>query len=128
MGQSRSVVFDSGALIALERGSPFVRALLREVIAQDARILIPAGVVAQVWREGARQAIAAAMLKRREVTVIVFDELLAKAAGAICGRSGTSDIVDASVILAARMHRAPVVTSDPSDLSRLDQAVVLYTV
>ena len=43
----------------------------------------------------------------------------------LCGRSGTADVVDASVALLARRLRAVVVTSDPDDLRRLDPLVNL---
>ena len=37
----------------------------------------------------------------------------------LCGRSGTSDIVDASAVVAAWSH-GRIVVSDPDDLPRLD--------
>jgi hypothetical protein len=49
-----------------------------------------------------------------------LNEPLAKAAGVLCGRSGTADVVDASVVLVAQRRKALVVTSDPADLRRLD--------
>ena len=50
---------------------------------------------------------------------------LAEAAGALCGRAGTSDVIDASVVLVARRERAPVITSDVGDLRRLDPKLEL---
>jgi len=46
----------------------------------------------------------------------------ARAAGALCGRAGTSNPVDASAVLVATPRRATVVTSDPDDLRRLADA------
>ena len=40
----------------------------------------------------------------------------AKAAGHLCGATGTADVIDASVVLLAREHRAVVVTSDADDI------------
>jgi hypothetical protein len=37
-----------------------------------------------------------------------------------CGRTATSDVIDASVVLTGRRERAIVVTSDVVDLRRLD--------
>lgn len=44
--------------------------------------------------------------------------------GGLAG-DGTSDVIDASVVLAARAHGAAVVTTDPRDLSRIDPAIEL---
>jgi len=52
--------------------------------------------------------------------VPALDQILAEAAGALCGRAGTSDVIDASVVLTARRERARVVTSDVDDLRHLD--------
>jgi len=51
----KDVVFDAGALIAVERGDRKVQALLDRIRTEAARILVPAGVVAEVWRGGARR-------------------------------------------------------------------------
>ncbi len=115
-------VLDTGALIAIERGDEQVRAVLRERVG---RLVIPAAVLAQVWREGARQARLAILVASRDTRIDVLDESAAKAAGVLCGRTGTSDIVDASVVIAARAHRALVVTSDPDDLRKIDPSVEL---
>lgn len=49
-------------------------------------------------------------------------------AGVLCGLSGTSDVVDASVVISAKEHRCSVITSDPSDLGALDPSVQLHLV
>ena len=48
-GRRESVVFDAGALIALERGLATVRGHVRRTV----RLVTSAAVVAQVWRGGA---------------------------------------------------------------------------
>ena len=52
-----------------------------------------------------------------------LDEPKARSAGAACGLSGTSDIVDAAVVVGAAARDDLVVTSDASDLSRLRDAL-----
>ena len=47
----------------------------------------------------------------------------AQAAGVLCGKSKTRDVIDASVVLLGRRHRAKVVTSDPKDLLRIDPSL-----
>ena len=122
---SRAVVLDAGALIAFERADPRMRALLREAIRMGVRLVVPAGVVGQVCRGGARQVPLRALLKAETTSVPPLDRVLAEAAGALCGRAGTSDAIDASVVLVARRERAAVVTSDVEDLRRLDPTLRL---
>ncbi|MGH2915896.1 MAG: PIN domain-containing protein [Solirubrobacteraceae bacterium] len=88
-------------------------------------LVIPAGVVAQVWRGGSRQARLARFVAAAGVEVDVLTHARAKACGAVCGRTGTADIVDASVVVAARRHHATVITSDRADLETLDPDIVV---
>ena len=127
MGQASppSVVLDAGALIAFERGDARMRALVREALAVKARLVIPAGVLGQVWRGTARQIPLRALVRGPSTVVPVLDRVLSEAAGVLCGRSGTSDVIDASGVLVARRERAAVVTSDIDDLRRLDPGIRL---
>jgi hypothetical protein len=118
-----AVVLDSGALIALERGDARMRALCREALKIGATLMVPAGVVAQVMRNRARQAVVRALLNSPNTRVPPLDRVLSEACGELCGRVGTHDIVDASVVLVARRERAPIVTSDIDDLRQLDPSV-----
>jgi predicted nucleic acid-binding protein len=120
-----AVVLDTGALIAFERGDARMRALCREALRTRARLVVPAAVVAQVWRDGARQVPLRALLAGSTTEVPPLDRVLAEATGILCGRAGTSDVVDASVVLTARRERAVVVSSDPDDLHRLDPTLVV---
>jgi predicted nucleic acid-binding protein len=115
------MVLDAGALIGLERGDERVAALLREVSAIGTSFAIPAGVVAQVWRAGHRQARLSRLLADPAVEVVALDAPVARAAGVLCAASSTRDVIDASVVLCARQRgNAPIVTSDGDDLARLD--------
>jgi hypothetical protein len=63
----------------------------------------------------------ASLTRATETTVVPLDKLLAEAAGMLCGRRQTSDVIDASVVLTARREgAAPIVTSDVADLRHLD--------
>ncbi len=121
----RAIVLDAGALIAFERGDPRMRALVREALRTRTRLIVPAPVVGQVWRDGARQVVLRALLRGSTTEVPPLDQVLAEAVGILCGRRRTSDVVDASVVLTARKERAVVVTSDVDDLRRLDPALPL---
>ena len=124
----RPVVLDAGALIQLERGHEYMRALVRRARREQAQLTIPAGALGQVWRDGSRQARLAALLRVRTTTVAPLDAHVARAAGRLCGLMGTSDVIDASVVLEAKRRDAVVVTSDADDLRRLDPGVQLVTV
>lgn len=127
MGASRprAVVLDAGALIAFEKNDRKVRALIELALAHRAPVWTTGGVVAQVWRDGSRQARLARLLGSDMVRVQPLDREEAQATGAICGAAGVKDVVDASVVLLARRLDAPIVTSDPNDLKRIDPAAQL---
>jgi len=120
---ARALVLDAGALIAFEREDRRARSLLREAVKARRALIVPAPVLAQVWRDPRRQARLAYLIALETTHIDDLDERTAKVVGATCGRSGTSDVVDASVVLSARLHRAVVVTSDPADLLRIDPSL-----
>jgi hypothetical protein len=117
------LTLDTGALLALERGHERIRALLREAGSRE--IAIPAGVIAQAWRGGPRQARIARLIKQPETRVVALDDDTARAVGLLCGRCGHDDVVDVSVVLCARQRRHAVVTSDPDDMRAVDPSVTL---
>ncbi|MGH8889669.1 MAG: PIN domain-containing protein [Acidothermaceae bacterium] len=120
-GASKSVTLDAGALIALEKNDERIRALFDRALSRNAvRAFVPAGVVAQVWRGGSKQARLAILLSDPATTVVPLDSERAQAAGVLCGFARTSDIVDASVVLCARENSTTIITSDPQDMARLD--------
>jgi predicted nucleic acid-binding protein len=121
------ITLDTGALIAVERGDRRLQALLDEATATGSDLAVPAGVIAQAWRGSLRQARLARFLALSSVTAVVLDEPEARAAGALCGRAGTADVVDASVVICARARAHSVVTGDPDDLAALDPALRLVT-
>jgi predicted nucleic acid-binding protein len=121
------ITLDTGALIAVERGDRRLQALLDEATATGSDLAVPAGVIAQAWRGSLRQARLARFLALSSVTAVVLDEPEARAAGALCGRAGTADVVDASVVICARARGHSVVTGDPDDLAVLDPALRLVT-
>jgi hypothetical protein len=126
MGSTRApapaagLTFDTGALIAIDRGDRRLIALLQEAVRKGLPLRVPAGVIGQVWRDGRRQATLARFLRTREVEVQALDEYAARAAGELCGATGTSDVIDASVVITARQRRDTVLTGDPNDLLKLD--------
>jgi hypothetical protein len=102
--------------------------MVQKAIDRELRIVIPAGVVGQVWRDGSRQARIASLLANEGVSVEPLDDRCARAAGHLCGARGTADVIDASVVLGARARGDHIVTSAPEDLARLDPRVPLIVV
>jgi len=120
-----SLVLDAGALIAIERGDRDTAALI-EVARQERRaVIVPAGVVGQAWRGGGRQVRLARLLNARDVVVEALTDALARAAGVLCGTAGTTDVIDASVVLTARRYDGTVISSDRSDLEVLDRTIAV---
>ena len=115
-----SLVLDAGALIAVDRGDRDTAAIIEVARRGQRDIVVPAGVVGQAWRGSGRQA---RLLNARDVLVEALTDARARAAGVLCGSAGTADVIDASVVLAARHHHATVVSSDRADLQVLDPAV-----
>ena len=112
------LTLDSGALIAAERRNRRVWAFLNRAHQLDARVTVPSVVLAQAWR--GNDPLIARLLKGCEIEV--FGEARAKAVGNLLAKSGTSDIVDATVVLGAAKRGDTVVTSDPTDLLALAEA------
>ncbi len=115
----RPVVLDAGALIAIDRANRYVIRLLE--LADE--VHVPAGALAQAWRNPARQARLARVVGADGVSIEPLGSDNARACGQLCGATGTADIVDASVVLLARAVGGVVLTSDPDDLRRLDPTV-----
>lgn len=115
-----SYVYDAGALIAIESDDRRMWAIHKTALTQNRQIVVPAIVVGQAWRDGRKQARLARVLRTCEVEPTELET--AKAAGVLCGRAGTSDVVDATVLVTALAHRANIVTSDHKDMTELAEA------
>jgi hypothetical protein len=123
------LVFDAGALIQVERRSRRLQELIRLARARNVAIAIPTAVVAQVVRGGGRQANLRHFLSDSYLQFVSLDYSTAMQIGVLLGETGTTDVVDAAVVVCAReMKLSPVVTTDPQDLHKLDPRVPLITV
>jgi hypothetical protein len=122
------LTLDAGALIAVERNDRLMIGLLERARLARLPIAIPAGALAQVWRDGRRQVRLARLLATDEVEIDTLDEVRARLAGQLCGERGTSDIVDASVVICARARGHRVVTSDADDIAELDPGLEIIEV
>jgi predicted nucleic acid-binding protein len=114
------VTYDTGALIAAERGSEWMWTFHREVLGQGVYPTLPTVVLGQAWR-GGPQARLSRFLHGCDVDPLT--ESQARAAGKALAASGGSDLVDAAVVVAALAREDLVVTSDPDDLRRIAAAL-----
>ena len=119
------LTLDTGALIAVEAGSPRMALLVEQAIATGAELAIPAGVLAQAWRGGARQVRIAKLLQLQVTSIVSLDAKLALRVGARCASTGSTDVVDVSVAICARDRGHRVITSDPGDIGAIDPALRL---
>lgn len=111
---TQGLTFDTGALIALERGEKRMRTVSLAARASGALVTVPAPVLIEWWRNGPRQR---AVLDA--ITVERTTERLAMLAGeAIAAVHGATPI-DALVVASAAQRGDVVYTSDFDDLDRL---------
>ena len=111
--------FDAGGLIALDRNDRRVLTLLARAAERGFRITIPAPALAQAMRNPSRQARLSRLIRQPGTDVAALDAPAATAVGILLSKAGTSDIVDAHVVLCARKAGQAVVTGDAADLRRL---------
>ena len=122
------VVFDTGALIALDRGDRAVMVLVAEARKHNQPITVPAACVAQAWRQPSRQARVAAFLRLPNVDIVALDDEEARLVGLLLARARGKDIADAHVALCGRRLGQVVLTSDVSDLRTLEPTLKLQRV
>jgi hypothetical protein len=119
------VTLDAGGLIALDRDDRRVVVLLARARETGAQVTVPAPALAQAIRRPERQVRLSRLIRQPGTDVIALDRVDATHVGRLLAASGTSDVVDAHVVICARRAGQPVVTSDPSDLRQLDPALRL---
>lgn len=111
-----SLVLDTGALIAFDRGDRQVAAFVEAARRRADRVLSSSGCVGQSWRDGARQARLARLLAG--VDERALDSSASRSVGELCARARRDDVVDAHVALLT--HDGDVLlTSDQGDLKHL---------
>lgn len=110
------ITLDTGALIAIEHGDRLVGAYLRLAHQRSLRLVVPAPVLAQVWRSSQN-------VRTAQFLGLVFVEplspSLARLAGELLGRAGRTDVVDAAVVTGAALRGDEIVTGDFEDISHL---------
>lgn len=115
-----AVTYDAGALIAADRGDRGFWRFHMALMAHGRRPVVPAAVLGQAWRGGPQHRLSRLLQGCR---VEPMTERVARLAGAALAASGTSDVVDAAVVVAAARGRGVIVTSDRGDLQRVADAI-----
>lgn len=107
--------FDTGALIALERGDQRMRIVLKLARTDGIPIVVPTVVLGEWWR--GRTRVRATILA--SVVVEPLTEALAKLAGEALAALRSATFVDAVVMASAAQRGDVVYTSDQGDLEKL---------
>lgn len=111
------LVFDTGALIALERKRRRISEVVLRARELGVPIVVPTVVVGEWWRH--RSDLAEKILA--SLVIVDVDVQLAKAAGEAIAVIPSATLVDALVMTVAARVGGMVYTSDFDDLSRLAQ-------
>lgn len=112
------MILDAGFLISVDREEHGAGVLIRALVESGARLHTTHAVLAQVWRNGARQARLASLLKW--TTVHPLDD--GRAVGTLLARTATDDVVDAHLVALAVELREGIITGDPDDLRAIAAA------
>ncbi len=114
------VTYDTGALVAAERNDRRMWALHAAFLAEEVVPVVPAPVLAEAWRGGARQASLARLLALCEVEPM--SEVQARNVGALAGKAEHDDVVDVTVVEGAIRRRDGIVTSNRDHIRRIADA------
>jgi hypothetical protein len=109
------VILDAGVLVSVDRGEERARVFLTAAQRVGEPLHTSHAVVAQVWRDGARQARLAAVLKG--IHVHHLDD--GRAVGVLLARSQSDDVIDAHIVLLGVALTERVLTGDPDDLTAI---------
>ena len=109
------MILDAGFLISIDRSERTARTFLTAAARSETALHTTHPVVAQVWRNGSRQARLSAFLKT--IPVHPLDD--GRAIGQLLAQSRTSDVVDAHLVITAVRLGRDIVTGDPEDLTTL---------
>lgn len=118
-----TLVLDAGAFVSVERGNRELASRMRRDWLAGVLPVTHGGIVGQVWRGGGRQVGLTRVLAMTDVAPL--DEPLGRRAGTLLAMAGTSDVLDAALVLLAASGDI-VITSDPDDVRHLVAAADLH--
>lgn len=109
------MILDAGFLISIDRSERAARTFLTAAARSDSTLHTTHPVLAQVWRQGSRQARLSAFLKT--ITIHPLDD--GRPVGLLLAETRTSDVVDAHLVITAVRIGHDILTGDPADLTAL---------
>jgi hypothetical protein len=115
-----ALILDAGPPVAVDRDDRLMVARLRAAQQHGLELRTNAMVVAQVWRDRRGRQVSLARLLQA-VDVRAVSQRDGRDAGALQAAAGTSDAIDATVVLLASAGDR-VLTSDSGDIGRLAAA------
>lgn len=113
------MILDAGFLISVDRAERTAQTFLTAAVRRGTPLHTTHPVVAQVWRNGARQARLARFLD----TIAIHPLAQGHVVGAILARSRTTDVVDAHLVAMALQLNEPILTGDTDDLNAIAAAL-----
>jgi len=117
--RARRLILDTGGILALVRLGLVARAALERAVREGYVVVIPTPVLAQVHRGGHDRAHVDRVVNKVDA-LLPTSALVARRAGELQAKAGTSDAIDA-IVAAEALESAPslILTSDRGDLERL---------
>lgn len=114
------VTYDTGALVAGERNDRRMWALHAGFLAAGVAPVVPAPVLAEAWRGGARQASLVRLLAM--CSIEPMGENQARHVGVLAGKAAHDDVVDVAVVEGATRRDDGIVTSNEDHIRRIASA------
>ena len=109
------MILDAGFLISIDRSERTAHTFLAAATRSDTVLHTTQPIVAQVWRNGSRQARLSAFLKT--ITIHTFDD--GRPVGRLLAQTKTSDVVDAHLVIIAVRLGHDILTGDPDNVTTL---------
>jgi hypothetical protein len=109
-------VLDAGAFVAIEKRDRRVGAMLRVLQQRRVPIGTSSAVIAQVWRDGRKQALLARLLSGVDVRALAPGD--DRRTGELLALAKSEDVIDAHVVLGVE-DGDRVLTSDLNDIEAL---------
>src|SRR5919106_1806835 len=114
------VTYDTGALVAGERNDRRMWALHAGFLAEEVAPVVPAPVLAEAWRGGARQASLSRLLAMCDIEPMSEEQ--AHKVGVLAGKAAHDDIVDVTVVEGAIRRHDAIVTSNDAHIRTIVEA------
>ena len=111
------MIRDAGVLVAIDRDEPAAKDFIEAARRAGEALRTTAPTVAQVWRDGSRQARLSRLLAALDVRP--FTAAQVSLVGTLLRHSGASDVVDAHLLACAIRLDDTIITSDLDDFTRL---------